>query len=103
MQDQTKSKIFYYDDGKKRFNWRDIAAILPIIAFLVLGIGWIKDRGAEQERAKQHEKSMIEMKEKMKEMEKWQREWPSTGKLALDGVQNTRLDEHERRIGVLEK
>lgn len=80
-----------------------VTIIATIVGWIIIAGGYLGDRGAEKQRAKQHNTDMIEMKDKLKAVEEWQRDWPSTGKLALDDVQNNRLDEHDRRIDKLEE
>ncbi len=93
------TKTLNHRNGLK-ITWGNIATII-FIALLIAG--FFMDRGRRLEADDNHQKAMNRMELRQENMEKWQKDWPTTGKLALDGVQNTRLDEHERRIGVLEK
>ncbi len=93
------TKTFNHRKGLK-ITWGNIMVIISIA--ILIG-GFFMDRGRRLEQFDNHRKDMEAMELRLKEVEKWQKDWPTTGELALDGVQNTRLDEHDRRIGVLEK
>ena len=96
------------DDTTKTFNNRKGLKITWGNATVIITIGvliasFLIDRGRRLQQFETHKTEMIAMQSKLEKLQKWQTDWPTTGKLALDGVQNTRLDEHDRRIGVLEK
>ena len=102
-QEQSKTKTFQtmFNHGKGlKITWGNIVAIVGLA--MLIG-GFFMDRGRRLEAFENHQKEMGKMELKLKEVEKWQKDWPTTGKLALDGVQNTKLDELARRITVLER
>ncbi len=92
-----------------------IAGVIVVLAGLMTPmVLWLIDRGAKQEVDRQHQEKMVELREDLdqfkneidcdiEKLKKWQRDWPNDGELKIDVKQNTRLDEHHRRIGVLEK
>ena len=83
-----------------RITWGNIMAVITIA--ILIG-GFFMDRGRRLEQFDNHQKAMEKMEERLKEVETWQRVWPTEGKLALDGVQDEKLLEIERRLGNLEK
>jgi len=97
MNDTTKT--FNHLKGF-RITWGNVMAIITIA--ILIG-GFFMDRGRRLEQFDNHQEAMKAMELRLKEVEEWQKTWPTEGKLALDGVQDEKLKEHERRIGVLEK
>jgi len=98
MNDITKT--FNNFKGGFRITWGNAFSILGI-AVLVGGL--LIAGGRILESFDNHEREMAEMKIEIKINRQWRIDWPSNPEgLALDGVQNNRLDEHDRRIGVLE-
>lgn len=83
-----------------------IATVLGTMAVLAglmtPTILWFIDRGAKQEAFRQHKIEMVQLKEDLSELKEWQINWPITGELARDKVQDNRLNELARRIGKLE-
>lgn len=94
------TKTFNHRKGLK-ITWGNVATI---VSLGVLVAGFFMDRGRRLEAFDNHQKEMIKMEARLKEVEQWQIDWPTNPKgLALDGVQNEKIDENKRRIGELEK
>jgi len=94
----NETKTFNHGKGLK-ITWGNATAILGIA--LLIG-GFLVDRGRRLEQFENHEKAMVRMEERLKAVEEWQVKWPTEGKLSLDGVQDEKLKELDRRIGILE-
>jgi len=59
--------------------------------------------GIYREKVNNLESQLDRTRERIHNVELWQRDWPTKGELIMDRAQNTRLDELLRRVGQLEQ
>ena len=93
----TDTKIF--GSGGLRPTWGNLAVIIMFVAAVA---GWFVSYGRFSEKVSQLEAKMVTMAARIKEVERWQQDWPTEGELILDRAQNTLIQELLRRVGRLE-
>jgi len=95
----TDTKIFGVNAGF-RPTWGNLAVIILFVAAVA---GWFVSYGRFSEKVSQLESKMVTMALQIKEVERWQKTWPTAGVLSLDREQNTLIKELLRRVGRLEE
>ena len=93
----TDTKIF--GSGSLRPTWGNLAVI---ILFVASAAGWAISYGRFSEKVSQLESKMVTMSARIKDVERWQQDWPTEGELILDRAQNTLIQELLRRVDRLE-
>ncbi len=83
-----------------RPTWANIAFVAVFIAAVS---GWFIGYGGQREKVHFLEGQIVLIRQRVQEVEKWQRDWPSQGELIMDRAQNTRIEELLRRVGQLEQ
>ncbi len=82
-----------------RPTWANLAVIILFVAAVA---GWFIGYGRFSEKVSQLESKMVIMGLRIKEVERWQQDWPTQGELILDRAQNTLIKELLRRVDRLE-
>ena len=86
--------------NNRRPTWSNIAVVVLFVAAVS---GWFMMAGGYREKVNYLEAEIVMVRQRLQEVEKWQRDWPSKGELSLDVGQNTKIEELLRRIGELER
>ena len=86
--------------NNRRPTWSQIAIVVSLIA-AVSGLFMLA--GVYREKVNNLENEIVLVRQRLQEVERWQRDWPSKGELSLDVGQNTKIEELLRRIGELER
>lgn len=86
--------------NNRRPTWSNIAVVVLFVAAVS---GWFMATGGYREKVNYLEHEIVLIRQRLQEVEKWQRDWPSKGELSLDVGQNTKIEELARRIGELEQ
>lgn len=94
MNEHDKTKTFNHGKGLK-ITWSNAAIILAITTLIG---GFLIAGGRILESFDNHEREMAKMQSEIKINRQWQIDWPATGKLALDGVQNEKIAENKSNI-----
>ena len=84
----------------RRPTWNNIAVVVLFVAAVS---GWFMLAGGYREKVNSLEDEIVLVRQRLQEVERWQRDWPSKGELSLDVGQNTKIEELLRRIGELEQ
>ena len=84
----------------RRPTWNNIAVVVLFVAAVS---GWFMRSGGYREKVNSLEDEIVLVRQRLQEVERWQRDWPSKGELSLDVGQNTKIEELLRRIGELER
>ena len=84
----------------RRPTWNNIAVVVLFVAAVS---GWAMLAGGYQEKVNDLEDDIVLIRQRLQEVQNWQRDWPSTGELIMDRQQNTNIKELFRRIGELER
>ena len=86
--------------NNRRPTWSNIAVIVLFVAAVS---GWFMMAGGYREKVNYLEHEIVLLRQRLQDVEKWQRDWPSKGELIMDRQQNTNIEELFRRIGELEQ
>ncbi len=83
-----------------RPTWGNITVVVLLAAAVS---GWGMTFGGYSEKVRSLENQLVLLRERLRVVEIWQRDWPSQGELTMDRGQNTRIEELLRRVGHLEQ
>ncbi len=86
--------------NNSKATWVNIGAVVLFIASIS---GWFMVAGVYREKVNHLESHIIFIRERIHEVEMWQRDWPTQGELIMDRAQNTKIDDLLRRVDLLEE
>lgn len=72
-----------------------IGMIIAVLTGIAALFGWFITYGSQQEKIRQAFRDVATLEKRLYITEKWQREWPTSGELAMDREQNLRLSSIE--------
>ena len=91
------------NNNRKFFRHPTWTNVVVIVLFTATIASWFVSYGAQKEQIKNLGHDIDDIKIRLSELEKWQKEWPLKGELMMDRGQNTRLDDLFRRITNIEQ
>ena len=86
--------------NNRRPTWSNIAVVVLFVAAVS---GWFMMAGGYREKVNYLEHEIVLLRQRLQDVEKWQRDWPSKGELSLDVGQNAKIQDLLRRINILEQ
>ncbi len=81
-------------------TWSNIAVVVCVVAAVS---GWFMLAGGYREKVNSLEDEIVLIRQRLQEVQNWQRDWPIKGELILDRGQNAQIKDLLRRINVLEQ
>lgn len=91
------------DRKNNRLGWGNFGNIAVIVLFFAAVSGWFMTAGSVREKVNSLEDQIVLLRDRIKAVERWQRDWPSEGELMMDRTQNTNIKEILRRVEKLER
>lgn len=92
----------YAKKANNGFRYPTWAGLVAVVVFVAAVSGWFVNYGGQREQVQHLRDQLGDLSERIKEVERWQRDWPTEGELIMDRAQNTKLDDLFRRVNKLE-
>lgn len=86
--------------NNRKPTWSQIAVVVMFVAAFSGGFMMV---GRFQQKVNDLEGDILLIRQRLQEVQNWQRDWPSKGELSLDVGQNTKIEGLSRRVGLLEQ
>ena len=96
----TENSITKMLGNNRKPTWSNIAVVVLFVAAVS---GWFMLAGGYREKVNSLEDEIVLIRQRLQEVQNWQRDWPIKGELILDRGQNAKIEDLLRRVNLLEQ